>query len=422
MSTVAKLSNKFQKFLQFQAVDGKAYLPESPFDIADAECAEELQLGLQCDNMYRDMSTWRVTIPSVSTKQDQNTKPYPVFTIHVIDIGCKDQGEDSVKVKWNVERRYNDFYILQGKLTEFHGDFGEGFQLPSKTGIFSPRGNEFLESRRQLFEEYLQKLLQLPNLRGSDLLFSFLNSSAEFTSCLAAPDGIGKMIRKSVEPIKLRKERGQHLDNFLNTFLMSIDSSKKGSKYEWQDVSYERPRNKRCITNSIFRNNFDEFLRETDQSADVQSETVTLSGSWDCIFFTASTLMGASFRVLQMIATVKFLLGQSSDMIFKKYINQKLRTVLVPARVSHLVRLLQGALFNSTYHPGRRSESLRDRIVQQLRQMTQSMVLKFFLPQCSDGLEKVVDVLQHPILNKHLCYCLLDEIVRVLFPEMATSS
>lgn len=38
MSTVAKLSNKFQKFLQFQAVDGKAYLPDSPFDIADAEC------------------------------------------------------------------------------------------------------------------------------------------------------------------------------------------------------------------------------------------------------------------------------------------------------------------------------------------------------------------------------------------------
>lgn len=79
----------------------------------------------------------------------------------------------------------------------------------------------------QLFEEYLQKLLQKPNLRGSDLLHAFLNSPAEFSSCLTAQDGIGKIIRKSVEPIKLRKERGQHLENFLNAFLASTENTKK---------------------------------------------------------------------------------------------------------------------------------------------------------------------------------------------------
>lgn len=150
------------------------------------------------------------------------------FSIYsTTNLLISEHDKDSTKIRWTLGRRYNDFYILQAKLTEFHGDFGDGTQLPPKTGMFSPRGSEFLESRRQLFEEYLQKLLQKPNLRGSDLLHSFLNSPAEFSTCLTGQDGFGKMIRKSVEPIKLRKERGQHLDNFLNTFLSSTEGYKK---------------------------------------------------------------------------------------------------------------------------------------------------------------------------------------------------
>jgi sorting nexin-14 len=84
---------------------------------------------------------------------------------------------------------------------------------------------------KQVFEEFLQRLLQKPTLRGSDLLHSFLRSPGEFVPAGpggiagAMPEGLGRMIRRSV-PLRLRKEKGQHLDTFLNAFVASTEGSK----------------------------------------------------------------------------------------------------------------------------------------------------------------------------------------------------
>lgn len=84
---------------------------------------------------------------------------------------------------WVVLRRYLEFYVLESKLTEFHGNgatpgnappvppvvsflltldsasFPSGpfadAQLPSKR-IIGPKNYEFLVSKREEFEEYLQ--------------------------------------------------------------------------------------------------------------------------------------------------------------------------------------------------------------------------------------------------------------------------
>lgn len=52
---------------------------------------------------------------------------------------------------WTVERRYTDFYALEAKLTEFHGEFPDN-QLPSRRMLlFSAPNAQFLESRKQVF-------------------------------------------------------------------------------------------------------------------------------------------------------------------------------------------------------------------------------------------------------------------------------
>lgn len=51
-------------------------------------------------------------------------------------------------------RRYNEFYVLEQKLVEFHGEF-EDAQLPSKR-TFVQKNKVFLESLRESFEQYLQ--------------------------------------------------------------------------------------------------------------------------------------------------------------------------------------------------------------------------------------------------------------------------
>lgn len=94
-----------------------------------------------------------------------------------------------------IDRRYLEFYVLESKLTEFHGENKPGVlegpqdvfclngllslfktgtfedaQLPSKR-IIGPKNSEFLESKREEFQEYLQVFTPDvdPQLQKSDL-------------------------------------------------------------------------------------------------------------------------------------------------------------------------------------------------------------------------------------------------------------
>ena len=62
--------------------------------------------------------------------------------------------DDFEKSNWQVYRRYNEFYVLEQKLTEFHGEFDDTQLPPRKT--FSTKDQKFLEFRRESFEQYLQ--------------------------------------------------------------------------------------------------------------------------------------------------------------------------------------------------------------------------------------------------------------------------
>lgn len=77
----------------------------------------------------------------------------------------------------------------------------------------------------QVFEDFVQKLLSRPSLRGSDLLYAFLRVPGEFSEMNASPDALSRLLRKTV-PLTLRKERGQHLEPFLSVFFTSTEGKK----------------------------------------------------------------------------------------------------------------------------------------------------------------------------------------------------
>ena len=60
-----------------------------------------------------------------------------------------------------VLRPYSQFYTLEQKLKEVHGDF-EGIELPSKRH-FGTKNLDFLESKRAAFQTYLQVKKHLLN-------------------------------------------------------------------------------------------------------------------------------------------------------------------------------------------------------------------------------------------------------------------
>ena len=77
-----------------------------------------------------------------------------------------------------------------------------------------------MQSKRKPFEDYLVGLLRKPALKGSELLFTFLTSKQEFTEAASNLPGIGKMIKN----VKLTKEKGQALQPFIDTFVLSTQS------------------------------------------------------------------------------------------------------------------------------------------------------------------------------------------------------
>ncbi|XP_053457628.1 sorting nexin-14 isoform X6 [Nycticebus coucang] len=128
-------------------------------------------------NTLRNLAAWRISIPYVdffedpSSERKEKKERIPVFCI---DVERNDRRAETVILfqkhktewrqksaqvghepeHWSVYRRYLEFYVLESKLTEFHGTFPDA-QLPSKR-IIGPKNYEFLKSKREEFQEYLQ--------------------------------------------------------------------------------------------------------------------------------------------------------------------------------------------------------------------------------------------------------------------------
>ena len=156
---------------------------------------------LTCEGPLKDLSAWRVTIPEVIEKKQElenNKRNVHYFVIevrridvlesrslsniiksvHILDCDIKliliamckyvyyvsnikiqtCLSDDFESSNWRVERRYPDFYVLEQKLVEFHGDF-EGTHLPPKKS-FGTKNKDFLDSKIQSFEQYLQVIVQ----------------------------------------------------------------------------------------------------------------------------------------------------------------------------------------------------------------------------------------------------------------------
>lgn len=90
------------------------------------------------------------------------------------------------------------------------------------------RAGSFVEARMAKYEEFLKKLLRKSTLRGSDLLYAFLTIEDDFslyiTTNASNIQDFGNIYQSMA--YKLRKEKGQHLDCFMDAFLKSTGAPK----------------------------------------------------------------------------------------------------------------------------------------------------------------------------------------------------
>ncbi|XP_061182737.1 sorting nexin-14-like isoform X2 [Saccostrea echinata] len=387
-----------------------------------------------------DLSTWRVSIPRIGARPDPDNfkKQFFVFIIDVrrVDLSDENLGDRSKKANWTVARRYNEFYVLENKLAEFHEGLLQECKLPPKKVIGTSK-HEFIESKREQFEAYLQKLLTKPYLTGSQLLYNFLSTDDEFSAGFLSDIKLGKMFKSGA--MKLVKERGQHLDMYLNSFEQStIAPPPKPSKPERRgsDTSLKSTSSEKLCA-GLYENNAnysnDSICSNLSRSSDGQEwypmatsdmdsyRGQEIEGPFDVIVYISRYVYGVPDWFHHLLMTGRILFKSTLEHYLQLFIEQKVEQVTQEHRVVSLVHLLRDVLFFDKDPPRtdeQKSERYRTCLQGCLDFLPSNFVSVVGRRNHEQGTKLLLEVLQQPKLNKQLSYVFLDILVQELFPEL----
>ncbi|XP_068199102.1 sorting nexin-14-like isoform X2 [Antennarius striatus] len=423
-SSISRIGSRIKGVFKSTTLEG-AVLPP------DEDQVEEATVVLEDDappepaapGSLRNLAAWGVAIPYVHVCDDEaRREKVPVFCIYVERHDRKEVGHDPER--WSVDRRYLEFYVLESKLTEFHGPFPDA-QLPSKR-IIGPKNSDFLRSKREEFEDYLQSLLQHPELSNSQLLADFLSPhsmESQFLDRMLPDVNLGKIF-KSV-PGKLMKERGQNLEPFLQSFFSSCESPKpKPSRPELTILSPTAAGRK--LFSDLFRNNADR-PPSLDQPAGPErprggsESAVAVDGWYDSMMFVGRTVFHVPNWLHHVLGAGRILFKNT----FEAYMDQNLQTRLENLLQEHRLLSLITQFRDAVFCEGGEERSASDRKTRARRTVQEMMkYLPDWVVKCigeeaqSEGIQLLFDGLQQPLLNKQMTYVLLDIAVQELFPEL----
>jgi len=127
-----------------------------------------------------------VSIPEISTSQKH--------TVYYINVSYE-------QTAWTVFRRYSQFDELHGTIIKFDSSLNTICPLPTKTYLSpNPKGESFLNRRREGLEKYLHTLIKIPNVLELDDLQSFLGINKNLN--------VARSSSKSMEEFKWVRRTG----------------------------------------------------------------------------------------------------------------------------------------------------------------------------------------------------------------------
>uniref|UniRef100_A0A4W6ERK7 Sorting nexin 14 n=1 Tax=Lates calcarifer TaxID=8187 RepID=A0A4W6ERK7_LATCA len=422
---ISRIGSKIKGVFKSTTMEG-SILPPSAMNDIDNDVVEEATVVMEDDSpaepasmpgIQRNLSAWSISIPFIDIFDDEAKKEKIPCCIHSLMETFGHEPE-----KWSVYRRYLEFYVLESKLTEFHGTFADA-QLPSKR-IIGPKNYEFLESKREEFEEYLQRLLQHPELSNSQLLADFLSPhsmESQFLDRMLPDVNLGKIF-KSV-PGKLIKERGQNLEPFIQSFFNSCESPKpKPSRPELTILSPTAENNKKLF-NNLFRNNANlSESPERKHNHNYFMEVVTVHGMYDYMMYVGRVMFHMPDWLHHILAAGRILFKNTFEAYMDQYMQSKLEQILQEHRMVSLITQLRDAVFCENSEE-RTTEDKQMRAKQTFEEMMK--YLPDFVGKCIgeeakyEGIRLLFDGFQQPLLNKQMTYVLLDIAVQELFPELS---
>ncbi|XP_026089723.1 sorting nexin-14-like isoform X3 [Carassius auratus] len=428
---ISRIGSKIKGVFKSSTMEG-ALLPQHAMIEEDDDTVEEAVMVFEDDSpgpvevvgtqgTSRNLAAWTISIPYVDFLDDEVKKEHtPVFCIDVERHDRKNVGHETES--WSVCRRYLEFYVLESKLTQFHGPFQDA-QLPSKR-IIGPKNYEFLSSKRGEFEEYLQNLLHHPELSNSQLLADFLSPhsiESQFNDKKLPDVNLGKIF-KSV-PGKLIKEKGQNLEPFIQSFFSSCESPKpKPSRPELTILSPTAENNKKLFS-EVYRNNANlpEGL-ERKHNQNYFMELMEVDGVYDYMMYIGRVVFHMPDWLHHFLSGARILLKRTLEAYVGHYFQFKLEHIMQEHRLVSLITILRDAVFCESAEE-RSPEDKQRRAKQTFEEMMNYLPELF--GKCIgeeakyEGVKMLFDAIQQPLLNKQMTYVLLDIAVQELFPELS---
>ncbi|KAM4540216.1 sorting nexin-14-like isoform 2-T2 [Fundulus diaphanus] len=461
---ISRIGSKIKGVFKSTTMEG-AMLPSYGLVEGEDDMVEEAMMVLEDDSPMeaastpstpRNLSAWDITIPYIDFYDDDvKRERLPVFCIDVERNDRRAVGHETER--WSVYRRYLEFYVLESKLTEFHGSFPDA-QLPSKR-IIGPKNYEFLTSKRVEFEEYLQRLLQHPELSNSQLLADFLSPhsmESQFLDKMLPDVNLGKIIK--AVPSKLMKEKGQHLEPFIQSFFNSCESPKPKPNRPELTILSPTSENDKKLFNDLFRNNANRSdVTEKRHNQNYFMEMITVEGVYDYLMYVGRVVFHIPDWLHHLLMGARILFKNTLEAYTDYYLQHKLDQVVQEHRLVSLITLLRDAVFCES-SPPRSAQDKQSRAKRTFEEMmsyipgvcsalagclfplfghltgqssasgtkvcsTRTCLLDV-LGKCIgeeakyEGVRLLFDGLQQPVLNKQLTYVLLDIVVQELFPEL----
>ncbi|XP_049298782.1 sorting nexin-14-like [Anopheles funestus] len=208
---------------------------------------------------------------------------------------------------------------------------------------------------------------------------------------------------------KLRKEKGQSLDVFMSTFMHSIEQSPDIG----EDVVLEKepPKKKNKIPGqSVVFGDLFELKKASKNTHTTTLLSHSVRGPSQCFVYILVKVLNAPFIIVRLALAFCCVSRKSVDTLINSLTAKLIRAGLKESRLAFLINLLREHVF-----------------LRKQPEPTPAMLLKRQqearkrLEDLRGGLGNVSDVLQSPVLNKHLMYCLFDILLAEMYPEFDES-
>ncbi|CAG9798122.1 unnamed protein product [Chironomus riparius] len=206
--------------------------------------------------------------------------------------------------------------------------------------------------------------------------------------------------------VRLRKEKGQDLDNFMKTFYHSIESeADMGEDIVKTQTKHERQRSRIKFGNiELYQNLFNITGQSTVAPITISSFIKTPTQSF--LYFLAEIIKFND--IILRIATGFLNFLPNSDMLICLSIRKIAEKLINQAILAHLIKELEEKIFDQK---SKQQSSIKELIGRKNLAMER-------LDKIKDGLSNNLVLLQNPVFNKNLAYCLLDTIIIEAFSEL----